>query len=70
MKTTQKKTESITIRITAELAELIEFNAREERRKPAELVALWVEDVARIETAKKTDKGGTWSRPQFGEVIK
>lgn len=70
MRTTEKKTESITIRITAELAELIRFNAEQERRKPAELVALWVEDVARIETAKKTDKGGSWSRPVFGEIIK
>ena len=66
MKTTEKKTESVTIRITKEIAELIEFNAREERRKPAELVALWVEDVARAETLKKADKGTTWTRPQFG----
>ena len=65
MKTTEKKTESITIRITEEVAELIRFNAREERRKPAELVALWVEDVARAETMKKTDKGTTWTRPTF-----
>ena len=65
MKTTQKKTESITIRITAELAELIRYNAEQERRKPAELVALWVEDVARVETMKKTDKGNEWKRPQY-----
>ena len=65
MKTTEKKTESITIRITAEVADLIQFNAREERRKPAELVALWVEDVAKAETMKKTDKGTTWTRPTF-----
>ena len=61
-----KKTETLTIRITPELKELIEFNAREERRKPAELVALWVEDVATIETAKKTDKGNTWTAPKYG----
>lgn len=65
MKTTEKKTESITIRITEEVAQLINFNAREERRKPAELVALWVEDVARAETMKKTDKGTNWTRPTF-----
>ena len=65
MRTTEKKTESITIRITEEVAQMIEYNAREERRKPAELVALWVEDVARVETLKKTDKGTTWSRPQY-----
>lgn len=66
MKTTEKKTESVTIRITKEIADLIEYNAREERRKPAELVALWVEDVARAETLKKADKGTQWTRPQFG----
>lgn len=65
MKTTAKKTETITIRITAELAQMIEYNAREERRKPAELVALWVEDVARVETMKKTDRGTTWQRPTY-----
>ena len=65
MKTTEKKTESITIRITPELAELIRYNAEQERRKPAELVALWVEDVARVETMKKTDKGAEWKRPQY-----
>ena len=67
MKTTEKKTETITIRITPELADLIRYNAEQERRKPAELVALWVEDVAKRETAKKTDKGGTWTRPTFGD---
>ena len=65
MKTTEKKTESITIRITPELADLIRYNAEQERRKPAELVALWVEDVARAETAKKTDRGTTWSAPTY-----
>ena len=59
------KSETITIRITPELKELIEFNAREERRKPAELVALWVEDVATVETMKKTDKGTIWKQPQY-----
>lgn len=66
MKTTDKKTESITIHITQELADLIAYNAEQERRKPAELVALWVEDVAKIETAKKTDRGTTWRAPVFG----
>ena len=65
MKTTEKKTETITIRITPELADLIRYNAEQERRKPAELVALWVEDVARAETAKKTDRGTTWSVPTY-----
>lgn len=63
----EKKTRAITIHITEEVAELIEFNAREERRPLAQLLALWVEDVARLETAKKTDKGGTWYRPQYGK---
>lgn len=65
MKTTQKKAAALTIRITEEVAELIAYNAREERRKPAELVALWVEDVARAETLKKTDKGTQYKRPQY-----
>lgn len=65
MRTNEKKTETITIRITQEIADLIAYNAREERRKPAELVALWVEDVARVETMKKTDKGTIWQRPQY-----
>ena len=65
MKTTEKKSESLTIRITKEIADLIAYNADQERRKPAELVALWVEDVARLETAKKTDKGGNFERPTF-----
>lgn len=65
MRTTEKKTATLTIRITEEVARLIEYNAREERRKPAELVALWVEDVARAETMKKTDKGTQWTRPQY-----
>ena len=65
MKTTEKKTESITIRITQEVADLIAYNAQQERRKVAELVALWVEDVARTETAKKTDRGTTYSRPTY-----
>ena len=65
MRTTEKKTASITIRITEETAKLIAFNAQAERRKAAELVALWVEDVARAETMKKTDKGTTYSRPTF-----
>ena len=63
MKTTEKKSETITIRITQEVADLIAYNAREERRKVGDLVALWVEDVARAETAKKTNKGSTYTRP-------
>lgn len=66
MRTTEKKSESITIRITQEVADLIAYNADQERRKPAELVALWVEDVARVETAKKSDRGTTYSRPTYG----
>ena len=69
MKTTSKKTESITIRITKEIADMIRYNAEQERRKPAELVALWVEDVATVETMKKTDKGATWNRPQYAPDI-
>ena len=65
MKTTEKKTVCISLHITEEVAQMIEYNAREERRKPAELVALWVEDVARVETLKKSDKGTTWKRPQY-----
>ena len=65
MKTTEKKTESITIRITEELKQIIEKCAEHERRTPAGLVALWVEDVASVEILKATDKGTTWSRPQF-----
>ena len=65
MKTTSKKTQAITIHLTQEIAELIAFNAEQERRKPAELVALWVEDVARVETAKKTDRGTTYTRPTY-----
>ena len=65
MKTTEKKTESITIRLTPEVAELVRFNAEQERRKVADLVALWVEDVARVETTKKTDKGTNYQRPTF-----
>ena len=65
MRTTEKKTETITIRITKETAEKIAFNAREERRKPAELVALWVEDMAEAETLRKVDKGAEWSRPVY-----
>lgn len=65
MKTTEKKTESITIRITQEVADLIAYNAREERRKVGDLVALWVEDVARAETAKKADRGASYNRPTY-----
>ena len=61
-----KKTETLTIRITPELKALIEYNADQERRKPAELVALWVEDVAKAETAKKTDRGSVWAAPVYG----
>ena len=60
-----KKSKIITIRVSEEVAALVEYNAREERRTVGELVSLWVEDVARVETLKKTDKGTTWQRPQF-----
>lgn len=60
-----KKTKAITIHISEELAQMIEYNAREERRPVAQLLALWVEDVAIAETRKKTDKGTTWERPQY-----
>lgn len=69
MKTTEKKTETITIRITKEVADLIAYNAEQERRKPAELVALWVEDVARVETMKKSDRGTTWERPTYAPMF-
>lgn len=65
MKTTEKKTESITIRITKETADKIRFNAEQERRKTAELVALWVEDVAEAETLKKVDQGTTFIKPHY-----
>ena len=62
MKTTEKKTESITIRITETTAEQIKECAKLERRKTAELVALWVEDVAEIEHAKAQGK----KSPKYG----
>ena len=60
-----KKTKAITIHLAEEVAALVEFNASQERRPVAQLLALWVEDVAKVETAKKTDKGTTWERPQY-----
>ena len=69
MKTTKKKTETLTLHLTEEIAELIRYNAEQERRKPAELVALWVEDVARLETMKKTDRGTKWTRPQYAPTV-
>lgn len=60
-----KKTKAITIHLTEDVAQLVEFNAREERRPVAQLLALWVEDIAQAETLKKTDKGTTWERPTF-----
>ena len=60
-----KKTKAITIHLAEDVAQLVEFNAREERRPVAQLLALWVEDVARLETVKKTDRGTTWERPQY-----
>lgn len=62
-----KKTKSITIHLTEEVAQMVEYNAREERRPVAQLLALWVEDVAKVETMKKTDKGSTWTRPIYKE---
>ena len=49
MRATEKKTESITLRITKTTADQIKRIAENERRKPADLVALWVEDVATVE---------------------
>lgn len=65
-----KKSKSITIHLTEEVAQLVEYNAREERRPIAQLLALWVEDVARVETMKKTDKGTTWEAPQYAPLPK
>lgn len=65
MKTTEKKTETLTIRITEELKKDIEEIAQKERRTPAGLVALWVEDVASVEILKATDRGTTYRRPTF-----
>ena len=61
-----KKTKAITIHLAEDVAQLVEFNAREERRPVAQLLALWVEDVARVETAKKTNRGTTYTRPTYG----
>ena len=60
-----KKTKSITIHLTEDIAEMVGYCAEQERRKVAELVALWVEDVARVETRKKSDKGTTYQRPKY-----
>ena len=60
-----KKTKAITIHLAEDVAQLVEFNAREERRPVAQLLALWVEDVARAETARKADRGTTYSRPTY-----
>lgn len=59
------KTETITIRITEELKQIIEKCAEYERRTPAGLVALWVEDVASVEILKATDRGTIYTRPTF-----
>lgn len=48
------KCETLTIRITEELKKDIEEIAQKERRTPAGLVALWVEDVAKVEKIKPT----------------
>ena len=64
-----KKSKAITIHLSPEVAELIEYNAREERRPVAQLLALWVEDVARVETMKKTDKGTTYKRPEYQKEL-
>ena len=61
-----KKTKAITIHLAEDVAQLVEFNAREERRPVAQLLALWVEDVAQAETMKKTDRGTTYTRPTYG----
>ena len=65
MKTTEKKTETLTIRITGELAQMLQKCAEHERRPVGQMVALWVEDVASVEILKATDKGTTYSRPTF-----
>ena len=54
MKTTEGKTETITIRITEELKKDIEDIAQMDSQTPAGLVALWVEDVAKVEKIKPT----------------
>ena len=64
-----KKTKAVTIHLTEEIAALVEFNAREERRPVAQLLALWVEDVARAETLRKTDRGTTWTRPIYSPEL-
>ena len=48
------KNETLTIRISEELKKDIEEIAQKERRTPAGLVALWVEDVAKVEKIKPT----------------
>ena len=60
-----KKTKAITIHLTEDIAEMVLYCAEQERRKPAELVGLWVEDVAIVETRKKSDKGTTYKRPKY-----
>ncbi len=58
---TTEKTETLTIRISEELKEKIKQCAERERRTPAGLVALWVEDVATVEHKKNT-KAATYER--------
>ena len=53
------KDKTLTIRISEELKEKIEECAERERRTPAGLVALWVEDVATVEH-KKNNKAVTY----------
>ena len=61
-----KKTVNITIHISEELAQVLQKCAQHERRPVAQLVALWVEDVASVEILKAVDLGGArYQRPQF-----
>lgn len=58
-----KKTKAYTIHLTEDVAQMVEFCSRHERRPVAQLLALWVEDVARVQTLKKCDLGGTPFEP-------
>lgn len=59
-----KKCRVITLHLSEETAEKVERCAEQERRPVAQLLALWVEDVAEIETEKKKHQN---NRPRYGE---
>lgn len=59
-----KKCRAITIHISEETAEKVEQCAEQERRPVAQLLALWVEDVAEIESEKKKEQN---NRPRYGQ---